>query len=235
VSAALSSTRRPLPEGLEPESVLVGPSGLTVRAGVAAAYARCPVCERRSQRVHSQYESTVSDLPWRGISVTLKVRARRFFCANKEYERSIFCERLPEIAAHARKTDRLEEALTLIAFALGGEAEARLARELGLPASPDALLERIRRAPRLGAGRVKVLGVDDWAKRKGHSYRTILVDLEYRRVVDLLPDRAAEALAEWLKRHPGVEVVSRDRFQTYMDAITTAAPAALQVADRLHP
>jgi transposase len=117
---------------------------LTVRAGVATAYAWCPVCERRSQRVHSQYERTVSDLPWRGISVTLKVRSRRFFCENRECERAIFCERLPEIAAYARKTTRLEEALTMIAFELGGEAGARLARELGLPVSPDALLERIR-------------------------------------------------------------------------------------------
>jgi hypothetical protein len=122
----------------------------------------------------------------------------------------------------------------MIAFELGGEAGARLARELGLPVSPNALLERIRRAPRLGAEQVKVLGVDDWAIKKGHSYGTILVDLERRRVVDLLPDRSAEGLRDWLEKHPGVEVVSRDRFQPYMDAITTATPAALQVADRWH-
>lgn len=235
MSAASSPTRRLLPEGLEPEGLVVGLSGLTVRAGVAAAYARCPVCGRRSQRVHSQYERTVSDLPWRGIAVTLKVRSRRFFCENRECERSIFCERLPEVAAHARKTTRLEEALTMIAFELGGEAGARLARELGLSASPDALLERIRGAPRLDAGQVKVLGIDDWAKRKGYrSYGTILADLERRRVVDLLPDRSAEGLRDWLEKHPGVEVVSRDRFQPYIDAITTAAPGALQVADRWH-
>jgi transposase len=234
VSAASSPTRRLLPVGLQPESVLVGPSGLTVRAGVVAAYARCPVCERRSQRVHSQYERTVSDLPWRGISVTLKVRARRFFCANKECERSIFCERLPEISAHARKTNRLEETLTMIAFELGGEAGARLAHELGLPVSPDALLERIRHAPRLRAGQVKVLGIDDWAKKKGHSYGTILVDLERHRVVDLLPERTAETLEKWLKAHPNIEVVSRDRYQPYIDGIRAGAPKALQVADRWH-
>jgi transposase len=188
----------------------------------------------RSERVHSHYERTVCDLPWRGISVTLKVRSRRFFCENRECERSIFCERLPEIAAHARKTERLEEALTMIAFELGGEAGARLARELGLPISPDALLERIRRTPRLGAGRVRVLGIDDWAKKKGHSYGTILVDLERHRVVDLLPDRTAETLEKWLKAHPKIEVVSRDRYQPYIDGIRAGAPKALQVADRWH-
>jgi transposase len=234
VSAASSPTRRLLPEGLEPESVLVGPSDLTVRAGVPVACARCPICKRRSERVHSQYERTVSDLPWRGVSVRLKIRARRFFCENRGCQRSIFCERLPEVAAHARKTERLEEALTIIAFELGGEAGARLARELGLPISSDALLERIRRAPRLGAEQVKVLGVDDWAIKKGHSYGTILVDLERRRVVDLLPDRTAEALAEWLKAHPNIEMVSRDRYQPYIDGIRAGAPKAVQVADRWH-
>jgi hypothetical protein len=234
VSAASSSTRRLLPEGLEPESVLVGPSDLTVRAGVPVACARCPICKRRSERVHSRYERTVSDLPWRGVSVRLKIRARRFFCENRGCKRSIFCERLPEITAHARKTERLEEASAMIAFELGGEAGARLARELGLPISPDALLERIRRAPRLGAGQVKVLGVDDWAIKKGHSYGTILVDLERRRVVGLLPDRSAEGLRDWLEKHPGMEAASRDRFQPYIDAISTAAPGAVQVADRWH-
>src|SRR3712207_6274871 len=118
MSAASSPTHRLLPEGLQPESLVVGLSGLTVRAGVATAYAWCAVCERRSQRVHSQYERTVFDLPWRGISVTLKVRSRRFFCENRECERAIFCERLPEVAAYARKTTRLEEALMTIAFEL---------------------------------------------------------------------------------------------------------------------
>src|SRR3712207_2148336 len=98
MSTASSPTRRLLSEGLEPENLVVSLSGLTVRVGVVAAYAWCPVCERHSERVHSQYERTVSDLPWCGISVTLKIRSRRFFCENRACERSIFCERLPEVA-----------------------------------------------------------------------------------------------------------------------------------------
>ena len=193
-----SPARRLLPEGLEPRSIVPGPRGITVHAQTTSSSARCPLCERIARRVHSRYVRTVADLPWRAVCVTLKVRCRRFFCESRGCERSIFCERLPEVAAHARKTARLEEALTMIAFELGGEAGARLARELGLPVSLDALLERIRGAPRLGAGQVKVLGIDDWAKKKGHSYGTILVDLERRRVVDLLPDRTAETLEKWL-------------------------------------
>ncbi len=236
MSSAPSPIRRLLPEGLRPRNITAGLSGLTVHAKVAATSARCPLCGNRSPKVHSRYERTIADLPWRNVSLTLKIRARRFFCVNRRCQRVIFCERLPEVAAYARKTDRLEEALLSIAFELGGEAGARLARELDLLVSPDALLERIREAPACDADeRVRVLGIDDWAKKKGHSYGTILVDLEKHRVVDLLPDRTAETLQEWLKAHPaGIEVVSRDRYQPYIDATRRGAPKALQVADRWH-
>jgi transposase len=238
VSAATTSPirRRLLPEGLKPRNISVSPSGLTVHAEVGAASAHCPLCGNRSPKVHSRYIRTIADLPWRNVSLTLKIRVRRFFCLNRRCERAIFCERLPEVAPYARKTDRLEEALLSIALELGGEAGARLARQLGLLlVSPDALLERIRGAPACGVDEgVRALGIDDWAKKKGHSYGTILVDLEKHRVVDLLPDRTAQTLEEWLKAHPGIEVVSRDRYQPYIDAIKRGAPKAVQVADRFH-
>jgi transposase len=104
----------------------VSPSGLTVHAGVGAASARCPLCGKRSPKVHSRYIRTIPDLPWRNVCVTLKIRARRFFCVNRWCQRVIFCERLPEAAPYARKTDRLEEALLSVALELGGEAGARL-------------------------------------------------------------------------------------------------------------
>jgi hypothetical protein len=167
--------------------------------------------------------------------VALRAKARRFFCDEVYCERKIFCERLPEVAAHARKTGRLEGALLLVAFELGGRAGSRLASELGLLVSRDSLLRRLRRLPTPAVGAARVLGVDDWADRKGERYGTILVDLERRRVVDLLPDRSAEALSEWLRTHGrGVEVVSRDRFRPYIEGIGTGAPGATQVADRFH-
>jgi transposase len=185
--------------------------------------------------VHSRYTRTIADLPWRNVCVTLKIRARRFFCLNRRCERAIFCERLPEVAPYARKTDRLEAALLSIALELGGEAGSRLAHELGLSVSADALLQRLRGAPSPKSdGGVRVLGIDDFAFSRGRRYGTILVDLERHKVVDLLADRTAHTLEEWLKGHPGIEVVSRDRYQPYIDAINTGVPKALQVADRWH-
>jgi transposase len=235
ISSSPTGRRRLLPEGMEPVRLVPDPSGITVHARPKTASARCPLCDERSPKVHSRYIRTIADLPWRNVSLTLKIRARRFFCVNRRCKRAIFCERLAEVAPYARKTDRLEEALLLIAFELGGEAGSRLAHELGLLVSPDALLERLRGGPSPKTDGVRVLGIDDWAKRKGRrSYGTILVDLEQHKVVDLLPDRTAETLQEWLKDHPDIEVVSRDRYQPYIDGIRMGAPGAVQVADRFH-
>ena len=146
----------------------------------------------------------------------------------------IFCERLEEVAARARKTERLEETLRAIAFELGGRAGIRLAAELGLLVGRDALLDRIRGSSQRVTGEVKVLGVDDFAFRKANKYGTILVDLERHKVVDLLPDRSSESLANWLRQNPGLETVSRDRSPTYAEGIAAGAPQATQVADRWH-
>src|SRR5215211_1175915 len=167
-----------LPKGLELESLSVETGHVSICAGSGARRCVCPLCGRGSSRVHSRYARTVSDLPWHGISVTLKIRARRFFCDDPSCKRKIFCERLPDVAARARKTSRLEEALLAIALKLGGRAGARLALELGIVAARDTLLRRIKGAPLPEVGKVRVLGVDDFAFKKGSTYGTILVNLE---------------------------------------------------------
>jgi transposase len=162
---------------------------------------------------------------------------RQFFCANRACERAIFTAPVPELAArYARKTDRLQEALSLIGYALGGEAGARLATELGLLVSPDTLLNRVRQVGVTAASQspVRVVGGDDWAFKKGCRYGTVLVDRERHRLRDLLPDRSAESLSAWLRHHPEAEIVSRDRASAYAAAARDGAPQAKQVADRFH-
>ncbi len=225
-----------IPEQLRVERLEVDDRGVKVRASTAGGPAMCPTCRRSSRRVHGHYERTLADLPWGGVPVRLRVRVRKFFCDEPSCERKIFAERLEEVTRpFARDTDRRREALEWIALALGGEAGARLARELGLLVSPDTLLNRIREAlGGNGAEDVRVVGVDDFGFRRGNAPGTILVDLERHRVVDLFEGHSAESIARWLKRHPGVEVVARDRSPVCREGINDGAPKATQVADRWH-
>jgi transposase len=225
----------PAPEFLRLESVILATTMMILVLQTTAPEALCPTCGQPSRRVHSRYGRTLADLPCLGLSVRLRLTCRKFFCDRPDCSRRIFTERLPLVVRrYARRTQRLAQALLQVGCALGGEAGARLVAALGMAVSPDTLLRWLRQAPPRLADTPRVLGVDDWAFSRGQRYGTLLVDLERHCRVDLLPDRQAETLAAWLKAHPGVQIVTRDRSTEYARAIREGAPDAVQVTDRFH-
>ena len=209
--------------------------GVTVLVASMLPNNRCPLCDQPSSRVHSRYQRTLADLPWQGLCVRICWRSRKFFCDNPLCPRRIFTERLPDVAKpYSRKTCRVAAVLAALGFACGGEGGSRLAERLAIPTSPDSLLRAIRQAVLPESRTPRVVGVDDWAFRRGRRYGTILCDLEQHRRIDLLPDRSSESLESWLRAHPGVEIVSRDRGDYYIKGATAGAPQAIQIADRWH-
>jgi len=185
--------------------------------------------------VHSSYNRHPADLPLAGYTVRLDMAVHRFFCDNGYCEARTFTERMPAFIQHyARRTNRLATRQQNVAIEAGGAIAQRVLVILDMPVDSDTLIRSIRKSPEPEVKTLRVLGVDEWSQRKGQSYGTILVDLEAHQPVDLLPDKSAESFAAWLREHPGVEVISRDRGVEYMKGATQGAPDAIQVADRWH-
>src|SRR6202162_3639024 len=225
----------PLPDGMVLGQVEISEAQLTVEVISTQPCARCPGCGTPSEAVHCQYQRTVHDVPCGGRNVVLQLGVRKFFCRTVTCQRKVFAERLPELVQPwARVSNRLLEELKAIGLAASAEVSERLAPRLGMKVKAPTLLCYLRSIAPLPEAPVRVLGIDDFAIRRGDSYGTILVNLETGKPLDLLPDRTAKAVLPWLERHQEIEVVSRDRASAYADAVKRALPHAVQVADRYH-
>lgn len=221
--------------GCSVEQVSQTEEAILITACSTASSAHCPDCQHDSSRIHSTYTRSPQALPSSGRPVRLLLRVRRFRCSNPRCRRKTFAESFPHLVDPlAQRTCSVRDLLRVMGEAMGGEAGARLSEKLALKCSPTTVLRLVRQSPLPSSAHVRVVGVDEWAWRKGQRYGTIVVDLEQQRPIDLLADATAESFATWLQAHPSVEIVSRDRGTTYADGATRGAPQALQIADRWH-
>lgn len=230
-------TQHLLPDlpGFSIEHMSITNGVMTVLACSQTTSGHCPECAHLSSRIHSRDRRTLADLPWSGRTVRLIVQVHRFFCTQPTCRCKTFSEAIPAVAErYARRTNRLRAILERLGLALGGEPASRLAAVLAMSSSPDTILRLLRRLPEEPVEAPRVVSVDDWAWRRGHRYGTLICDLERHRRLEVLPDREVTSVAAWLKRYPSIEIISRDRSETYATAARLGAPQATQVTDKWH-
>ena len=224
-----------LPEGMRLDQIQITEQGLLIEVCATSATSCCPQCFQVSSSIHCHYTRTLRDVPCAGRQVQLRLTVRKFSCRNPYCERKVFAERLPDfVEPFARMTIRNSQQITSIGLATCGKAGSRLASRLGIRTTRQTILRRIMALPDFPAESILFLGRDDFSFLRGRRFGTILINLETRHVVDLLPDRKAETSAAWMRQQPDLMVVSRDRGGEYASAATQGAPQALQCADRFH-
>ena len=194
-----------------------------------------PHCGTRGSRIHSHYQRTIADVAFAGRGLILKVLVRKWLCPDTSCPQRIFAEQFPGLVQrYARTTDRVIEVLQALGVTVNGADAARIALKFGLSTTAKTIIRRVLQLPLPKDPSIQIVGIDEWAWKKGSRYGTILVDLEHRRVADLLPERSVETSAAWFQEHPEVKIVSRDRGKIFREAASLGAPQAQQIADRFH-
>ena len=207
---------------------------IRIYASIKSRRSKCPHCGRYSKRVHDYYFRTISDLPVFQNRTVILLKTRKFRCGNQQCPRKVFSEQTPDILRYSRRTRRTARILETFAIELTGRLGSILSEQMHITVSSSTITRIAHGHQLMDITQPRVLGVDDWAYRKGVSYGTILIDMETSRPIELLPSRDGQALKDWLLKYDDVKIVTRDRASSYAAAIIEACPNAVQIADRFH-
>lgn len=210
------------------------PPTIHIYASLTGKRAKCPVCKKYSHSVHDRYEREITDLPVFQYETIMLLTVRKFKCRNDNCQRTVFTERNDNILPYARRTNRVTSLLSGMAIEMSTGSGCMLSEKLQIKVSRSTLTRLAHQQIMPQIKKLKVVGVDDWAFRKGVNYGTILVDMETSKPIDLLPTRDSEDLKTWLRAHPEIEIITRDRASSYSSAIDSICPNTIQVADRFH-
>lgn len=223
------------PEEFIINDVEIEDNSITINLASVNVLSECPICKRNSERIHSSYGRMLYDLKMLGKTVVIKLLSRKFFCDETSCSRKIFTERFENfIKPYSRRTERLNEVLVKLAFSLSSEAASRISKYVFSELSADTFIRIIRNQQISIKSNYRCIGIDDWAFRKGSTYGTLICDLETHQPIEVLKDRTTKTLANWLKDHKSIEIVTRDRANAYTKAVDDTLPEAVQMADKWH-
>ena len=197
----------------------------------------CPTCGRESDYHQVTYKRVIDDLPLLGKTVQLIVTAYKYKCFNVECNQKIFCEELYGFTGkYRRRSERCEDLIAAIGLNTNCETGSLICRLMGISVSGDTIIRiLLRKAEQLPEEKCSdVIGVDDWAYKKGNKYGTVICDGKTHNPITILEGRDGTELKKWLKKNKHVRTVTRDRASAYAAAISKIIPNAIQVADRFH-
>ncbi len=221
--------------GITISEISINDHEVILKAKIKSHYATCPICGKKSKRIHSVYYRNLQDLPISMNSVKIKLQTRKFYCCNAKCHRKIFSEQLsPYFFPYSRRMTRVNDHITKLSLEISARKSSYISKLMNFPVSPSTCLRLVYRCNIPSHRDVRHIGIDDWAYRKGHSYGTIVVDRETGKAIDLIKSRDNIDIISWLREHPNIESVTRDRASCYSKSVYLTHPQALQIADRFH-
>lgn len=225
------------PEELKIKQVISEKNRVSLKMYVESKECRCPRCNEISTHKHGTYNRKIQDLPILGRTTWLYVNAYEYQCDNPDCGTTTFVENVNGfLNYYGRMTERFEEFICLLALETSCEGCARICKNMGVKISGDTVIRLLLKRYEAQEKTVcsSVIGVDDFAYKKGNRYGTVIIDAETHNPIEILDGRDGNTLKEWLKKNKHIKAVTRDRANAYASAIQEILPDAMQIADRFH-